>query len=49
MSMIVRIFGQRLFREHDSSDSFMNMIVRVIGLRLFHKHDNLNIWSEVIS
>ena len=33
MSMIVQVFGQRLFHEHD--------IVRVFGRRLFHEHERL--------
>ena len=36
MSMMMRVFGQRLFHEHDSArnlvkGSFMSMIVRLFG------------------
>ena len=53
MSMIVRVFGQRLFHEHGSASicqsSFMSMIVQVFGQRLFHEHDSASICSEALS
>ena len=40
MSIIVRVFGQRLF---------MSKIVRVFGQRLIYEHDSASIWSEALS
>ena len=53
MSMIVRVFGQRLFHEHDSArnlvrGSFMSMIVRVFGPRFLYEHDSASIWSYAL-
>ena len=53
MSMIVRVFGQRLFHEKDSASicqsSFMSMNVRIFGQRLLHEHDIASIWSKALS
>ena len=52
MSMRVRVFGQRLFNEHESASicqsPYMSMIVRVFGQRLFYVHDSASIWSETL-
>ena len=53
MSMIVRVFGQRLFHEHDSArnlvrGSFMSMIVRLFGQRFVYEHDSASIWSYAL-
>ena len=40
MSMIARVFGQRIF---------MSMIVRVFGQRHVYEHDSASIWSEALS
>ena len=40
MSMIVRVFGLRLFHKH---------VMRAFGLGLFHEHDGTSIWSETLS
>ena len=40
VQVLGRIFGQRLFHEHDMasiwSKTFMNMVVRLFGQRLFY-------------
>ena len=52
MSMRVRVFGQRLFNEHESASicrsPFMSMIVREFGQRLLYEHDSASFWSETL-
>ena len=40
MNMIVRGFGQRLFREHISAS---------VWLEALHEHGSASIWSEALS
>ena len=50
MSMIVRVFCQWLFHEHDYTSIWsglvLNIIVRVFGHRLFNEHGSASMWSE---
>ena len=53
MSIIVRVFGQRLLYEHAGAvylvrGPYMSMIVRVFGQMLLRKHDSASIWSEAL-
>ena len=53
MSMIVLVFGQRLFHEHESArnlvgGSFMSMIVQLFGQRFPYEHDSASIWSYAL-